>query len=162
MVSLFLLFPLVSFLSSLHRPSVVFVPALCLLLQSIGSSKEKTDEKSLPVFSKRAWFDSRSSSWPSQKRKGWKKKPRSIYGNAGLYSKCTQVQSFTGNFQASSQVVQIKSTVSQSVWPLCLRPKMMISFEQCWFQQVHRAAEVKCSPCESQSLMSLKLQQRCI
>lgn len=37
-----------------------------------------------------------------------------------------------------------------------------ISSKQCWSQQVHRAFEVKCSPRESQSLMSLELQQGCI
>lgn len=43
-------FPPVSFLSSLPGSSVVFVPALCLLVQSIGSPAEKTgDEKSFAV-----------------------------------------------------------------------------------------------------------------
>lgn len=130
----------------------------------MASLQRKQMKRVLPLISKGTWFDSRSSSWPSQqKSKGWNTKSRSFYGNSGLYSECTQVQHFTGNFQRFSEMIEIKSTVSQPVWPLCLRLKIMrISFEQCWSQQVHRAFEVKCSLHERQSLMSQELQQGCI
>lgn len=150
-------FPSVSFLSSLRGCSKAFVPDLCLLVQSTGSPVEKTlMRRVLPVISNGAWFESKSPSWPSEhKSRAWKTKLRSFYGNLGLYSKCIWVQRFTGNFQGSSQAIKIKSTVTQPVWPLCPRLKMVrISFEQCWSPQVHQAYEVKCSPRESQSLMS--------
>lgn len=147
----------VSFLSALRRTSVVFVPAIFLLAQSMASLQRKHMKGVLPLISKGTWFDSRSSSWPSQKKsKGWNTQSRSFYGNSGLYSECTQVQRFTGNFQRFSQMIEIKSTVSQPVWSLCLKLKIMrISFVQDWSQQVHQAFEVK--RIERQSLMSLEL-----